>query len=207
MTIAPLKLGFDAAGFAAYCKKIGKVDWQPQGIVYHNTFMPTLGMVQDYLAGTNVNGKNSKKLRLTPSQLIDNWWQSYINQGWFGGPHIFIFPKAIYVANPLTKHGTHSPSFNDFSATNKTKRPYFGIEICGNYDAEKLSSEMQELAASAGASLLELAKRQANADTVKFHGEDPLTTHKHCPGKNIGTKTQWIGLVSAKMHSQASVVG
>ena len=198
MTIAPLKLGFSAKEFAAYCNKIGKVDWRPQGIVYHNTAMPTLAMVQDYLAGTNANGKNPKKLRLTPAQLIENWWQSYINQGWFGGPHVFIFPKSIYVANPLTQHGTHSPSFNAFSAANKTKRPYFGIEIVGNYDAEKLPIEMRDLAASTGASLLRLAKREANSDTVKFHGEDPLTTHKHCPGKNIGTKAQWVEFVKTK---------
>lgn len=177
MTIAPLKIGFTPEGFTDYLKILPRIEWA-KAVTIHNTYMPNLHMVDNYLA--------TKKW--TEAQLIDNWWQNYIRMKWFGGPHLFIFRDKIWVANPLTLHGTHSPSFN---------RDHFGVEMIGDYDLEILPDSLRHNAVHAMACLLNKIGKHANDRTVRFHGEDPATTHKHCPGKNVGPKAGWIAAIEA----------
>jgi hypothetical protein len=166
--------------------KTAKWEWKPNGVVLHNTWLPDLAMVQDYLAGTNKNGKNPKLRKYSEGQLIDNWWVSYKRNKWFSGPHLFIFPTGIWIASPLHIRGTHSPSFN------KTR---FGVEMIGEYDKEVLPESIKTYTAQALKALLDHMKLEPTEQTLKFHGEDPRTSHKGCPGKNARNKKMWLDLI------------
>lgn len=183
MTIAPLKLGFTKPDFAAYVQdvvshKMGA--WRPRGVVLHNTAMPSLKMVEGYI--------NSK--RWTFEQLIDNWWVRYIKSGWYSGPHLFIMPDKVWVATPLWVRGTHSPSYN---AT------MWGIELVGDFSTEALPSALRDNAVHAMACLFGMLGQEPTATNFRFHGEDPRTTHKGCPGKNVHPKADWDKAIEAKM--------
>lgn len=181
MTVAPLKLAFTPEEFTAYVHGLGRMEWNPSAVTIHNTFAPNLAQVDGYLAAQ----------KWTESQLIDNWWQSYIKMGWYSGPHLFIFRDKIWVATPLTLRGTHSPSFN---------KSHFGIEMIGDYSKEILPDSIRKLAVHGAAVLLNKIGVPAESKSVAFHGEDPRTTHKGCPGKNVGSKEQWISAIAAKQH-------
>lgn len=173
MTVPALKLGFTKEEFTAYCQSLGKMTWNPVAVTLHNTYLPNLKMVDDYITSK----------RYTPGQLIDNWWQSYIRMKWSAGPHLFIFRDKIYVATPLTMRGTHSPSFN---------KDHYGVELVGDYDKEILPDSIRDLAEHAIAVLYKEIGTKASDKNFHFHGEDPRTTHKGCPGKNVGKKSDWI---------------
>ena len=123
-----------------------------------------------------------------PEQLIENWWTMYRQKGWYSGPHIFVFRDKIYVATPLTLRGTHSPSFN---------KDHFGIELLGDYSKEILPDSIRSMGVHTAAVLLNKIGAHATMKTVKFHGDDPKTTHRGCPGKNVGTKADWIAAIDA----------
>ncbi len=173
VTIAPLKLSFTSEEFLKYCESIKLKDWKPTGVVIHNTAMPTLKMVQDYIT--------SKKW--TFEQLIDNWWVRYIKSGWSAGPHLFVMPDKIWVATPLTVKGTHSPSFN---------AKYYGIEIVGDYSTETFTPEHRATVLVAIQGLYKILGVKPTDANFKFHGEDTRTSHKLCPGKAIHPKSGWI---------------
>lgn len=183
MTINPIKKGYTLEEFKDYIAKTKptKFDNIPiTGITLHNTWMPDLKRVKGYL--------DSKKWKA--EQLIDNWWVSYRKMKWYSGPHLFIFPDKIYVATPLNVRGTHSPSYN---------KSYWGIEIIGNYDIETLPIEMRKLAVGAAAELFRALGVKASNINFRFHGEDPKTTHKACPGKNLAPKSKWIEEINLKI--------
>jgi hypothetical protein len=188
MTLNPIKLGFTPEEFSAYISKVNPTKFTNngaaiQGLVLHNTFNPTLERVKGYL--------DSKKW--SPEQLIDNWWVSYRNAGWSAGPHIFIFPHKIYVATPLNHNGTHSPSYN---------KSYWGMEIVGDYSHEILPDEMRQLAIHVASAMYKTLGKKASNENFHFHGEDPKTTHKNCPGKNVGPKAQWILDINSDIQNE-----
>jgi len=184
MTQNPLKLGFTPQEFSTYIRKIHPQKFSNgtsiEGAVLHNTFMPDLKMVNGYL--------DSKKW--TAEQLIDNWWVSYRKQGWQSGPHIFVFPHKIYVATPLTDRGTHSPSFN---------KAQWGLEMVGDYSHETLPKEMRDMGVHVFAEMFKSLGKNASNGNFHFHGEDPRTSHKHCPGVNVGPKSQWIADINSHL--------
>src|SRR6187551_1406735 len=79
-------------------------------------------------------------------------------QKWSGGPHLFVDDKQIWVFTPLTVSGTHSPSWNKVA---------LGVEMLGDFEKEAFD-----------------AGRGLDAQTIRIHRDDPLTTHA-CPGKNV----------------------
>jgi hypothetical protein len=189
MTNTPIKLGFTPAEFSKYVAELKPNKFldtgaKIEGMTLHNTWSPDLKRVRGYL--------DSK--RWTPEQLMDNWWVSYRKMKWRSGPHIFIFPNGkIYVATKLTERGTHSPSYN---------AARFGIEVIGNFDTETLPDDMRQLTVHAFATLYRALGKRATTTNFNFHGEDPRTSHKACPGKNIGTKAQWIADINADIDSE-----
>lgn len=181
MTVEPLKLGFDQAGFAEYCKKQGPMKWTPIGVTLHTTFLPNLAKVDEYLA--------SKKW--TQAQLVDNWWQTYKKNRWYSGPHLFAFRDRVVVGTPLTLRGTHSPSFN---------KNRFGLELVGDYTKETLPPDIRANAVNAIACLYKFVIKAApTAANFTYHGEDPRTSHKSCPGKMVGPKAAWLKEITAAM--------
>jgi len=189
MTNNPIKKGFTSVEFTKYVADLKPVKFLDtgtpiEGMTLHNTWMPDLKRVKGYL--------DSKKW--TAEQLIDNWWVSYRKMKWRSGPHIFIFPNGkIYVATALTERGTHSPSYN---------RARFGIEVIGNYDTEILPDDMRQLTIHCFATLYKALGMRATEKNFAFHGEDPKTSHRGCPGKNIGTKAKWISDINADIDSE-----
>ena len=151
-----------AASFDNYCHTLQWTAWRPSFIVLHNTGVPSLA--------DRPNG-------LTQDQI--NNLQSYYrdNQGWSGGPHLFVDDQQIWVFTPLTVSGTHSPSWNKVA---------LGIEMLGDYESESFNSgrglEVRKNAVAAIATLSAILGLDPNL--MRLHREDPLTTHA-CPGKNV----------------------
>lgn len=176
MTLAPLKKAFTPSEFRAHLEdNRKKMNWKPKGVVLHNTWAPTLKQTQDYIS----SGKWSF------DQLIENWYTRYRKLGWSSGPHFFIMPdeRGIWVASPVWNRGTHSPSFNS---------AYWAIELVGEYATEILPPALRKNGVACAAALYKFMGLEPSLQNFKFHGEDPRTTHKACPGRNVGPKDQWV---------------
>lgn len=152
---------FTPGDFARYVDGLSWEAWEPKFIVLHNTAAPTLAQ--------RPNGFTLQSIKNLESYYRDD-------RKWSAGPHLFIDDKQIWVFTPLTKPGTHSPSWN---------RVAIGIEMLGDYDVESFSEgrgfKVREHATWAIAKLS--SKLGFAADGWKFHNEDPKTTHD-CPGIN-----------------------
>ena len=106
---------------------------------------------------------------------------------WSAGPHLFVADDLIWVFTPLTTSGIHSPSWNAIS---------WGVEIVGEYDDETFGGGVRTTAIDALAALHQW--RGLDPLTLHFHKEDPLTTHKNCPGKNI-VKSELISAIQSRL--------
>lgn len=164
--------GFSADSFQTYVDGITLGDWTPSFCVLHNTAIPT------FAEWHNISGA-ARMLNL----------QSYYRDTlrWSAGPHLFVVDDGIWVFTTLTVSGVHAPSWNAES---------WGIEMVGDYDNEWLKVEVLNNTVAALATLH--AKINISPDTLRFHREDPETTHKNCPGKNV-IKADIIADVKAKM--------
>src|SRR5947209_3301380 len=160
--------GFTADDFDMYVATVAFDTWRPQFVVLHNTAVPSFAQWH------NVAGEDRMR-------ALEHYYRDV--QKWSAGPHLFIADDLIWVFTPLNVPGVHSPSWNSRS---------WGVELVGNYSAESLLPQLQLNAASALASLhaaLGLAPQ-----TLPFHKDAPLTTHKDCPGRNVvkPTMIQWV---------------
>lgn len=166
--------------FDAYVAGLSLSRWRPDFIVLHNTAVPSLEQ--------RPNG-------FTP-QHIQNLYGFYVGKGWSGCPHLFVDQHGIWVLNPLTRRGVHSPSWNAVS---------WGVEMLGEYGREPFDAGpgalVRDHAISALASLCR--KLGLDPDGIRFHKEDPKTTHTTCPGRNV-RKDQVTDAVAQAMQSQAA---
>ncbi len=156
---------FSPAEFEAYVKGL---TWDkgfgPQFLVVHNTAAPCLADRPKGLTKTHI--KNLETYYKSPKPK---------GCGWAGGPHLFIDDKQIWVFNPLTERGVHSPSWNSNA---------IGIEMLGDFDKESFTEgrgrKVRDLTVLAMAIL---NNRLGFAPAAfKFHIEDKKTNHA-CPGK------------------------
>lgn len=166
--------GFTPADFIGYVAAQRWNAWRPSLLVVHNTAIPTFARWH--------------------TQPGSRWMESFIHyyrddQGWSGGPHCFIADDVIWIGTPLTKPGVHSPSWNGIS---------LGLEMVGDYDHEPLSPAVWQNTASAVATLVDALGLPVSPDTIRFHKEDPLTTHKGCPGRGVH-KDELLAAVRAKL--------
>jgi len=154
--------------------------WRPRGVVLHNTgTMKWPGVV---------NGKD-----ILPEQRLDNMTVDWRNRKFPSGPHLVIAPDGmIWCAWPLWRAGTHSPSWNN---------THWGIETVGDWNKEKPTEAMIRATAIASAGLLAMLGHPVSSETVKFHKDDPGTSHKACPGPNFGTKASWLKSVTEELHA------
>ena len=151
--------GFTKEDFRTYVDTLDFSVWTPQFAVLHNTQIPRLDQWHDVPGDRRMLGL-----------------QSYYRdeQKWSGGPHLFVADDLIWVFTPLTVPGVHSPSWNEVA---------WGVETVGDYDTEELPQSVFENVIAALSTLYKAVG--LNAKTLRFHKEDPATTHRGCPGKNL----------------------
>lgn len=169
-------LSFDATSFDIYCKSVTWTAWRPSFIVLHNTAIPNLAQ--------RPNGFSRQHIQNLVTYYRDQ-------QGWSAGPHLFIDDKQIWVFTPLTTTGRHSPSWNSVA---------LGMEMLGDFSTDKFDSGRGELvrknAVCAMASLC--GALGLDATTIKLHKQDPITSHKGCPGTGV-SRTKIIAEVQAAL--------
>jgi hypothetical protein len=177
---------FSADEFEKYVGSLTFGVWRPRFVVVHNTSVPDK---------KTWDGWQTRHPPLTDEKWGRNLAQYYGGLGWRGCPHLVVTPAGILVMNPLTKPGTHSPSWNSIS---------WGIETVGEFERDSFSGSIKDnliaalaiLHAAAGLQVLPYAR---GVRGLHFHKEDPLTTHKSCPGKKM-VKSDLIGAVQAEIE-------
>ena len=167
---------FHADAFEEYVSQISFTTWLPQFVVLHNTQIPKLSDWHDEPGPSRMNA------------FVDYYRD---DQGWSGGPHLFVADDLIWVFTPLTMPGVHAPSWNQVA---------WGVEMVGDYDTEPLGVGVRVNVLSALATLH--AARGLDPATLRLHKEDPLTTHTYCPGANVD-KAQMIAGVRALLAERA----
>lgn len=133
--------------------------WKPDFVVLHNTSSPSLAQ--------RPNGFTS--------QHMLNLADYYAGLGWHAGPHWFVDDKGCWAFSPLDLPGVHSPSWNHES---------WGVEQLGEYDVEAYDSGRGAAVRDNAVFLLAVLHHKIGADsaTLRFHKQDPATTHRDCPG-------------------------
>lgn len=163
--------GFSASEFEAYVRTLTFNQWRPQFVVVHNTGDPTFAQWHSVPTEKRMTG-------------LESYYRD--DQKWSAGPHLFVADDKIWVFTPLTTSGIHSPSWNHVS---------WGVEIVGDYDHEVFRSDVRANAISALTTLH--ASIGLDPQTLKFHKEDPKTTHTYCPGSRISK----ADIVNAVQHA------
>ena len=160
---------FSIDDFESYVESLEWTSWRPSFIVLHNTYIPDLSGYP--------NGFTKASMRGFVTYYKDD-------QGWSGGPHLFIDDHNIWVFTPLTVPGVHSPSWNQVA---------LAVEMLGNYDKDKFDTGRGKAVQQNAVAAIAILSSVLGLDptTMKLHKEDPLTTHKNCPGKNVD-KTKFI---------------
>ena len=150
---------FSPNDFDEYLSHLTLSSWRPQFVVVHNTSSPTLAQ---------------RPKGFTPAH-IQNLVSFYRDQqGWSAGPHCFVDQNGIWVFTPLTTPGVHSPSWNSIS---------WGVETLGEYMKESFQDPVHSNLVACLATL-HLAIG-LDIQSLRFHKEDPRTTHRDCPGVNV----------------------
>lgn len=154
--------GFLPINFREYVSTV-ELTWKPSMIVVHNTQAPTFAQWHD-----------------TPGEERMKNLESYYRDElkWHAGPHLFVADDLIWAFTPLSNPGVHSPSWNAIS---------WGVEVVGDYDWEVLTPIIWANLNLVISVLCE--KAGISPGDIKLHHEDPLTTHKFCPGKNLDKVT------------------
>lgn len=167
--------GFTAVEFDAYVAGLPMGGWHPDFVVLHNTGNPTLFPSPG--RGSWHGGKTQ------PAQRVNEGLVRYYHdeQQWHAGPHLFIADDLIWAFTPLQVPGVHSPSWNSRS---------WGVETVGDYSIEPFIPAVRENVIAALTALhrklgLDPADFELGQSGLHFHKEDPNTTHRDCPGRNI----------------------
>lgn len=147
--------------------------FQPKFPVLHNTSVPDQHTYEGWIRA----GKP------TMEQWLHNLASYYAGMGWNSMPHAFVLPDGtIGLGAPFNVKGTHTPSWNSFS---------IGIETLGEFERETWAGTALEKAAIAlfGELCLRLNwmpdQYARGVRGIHFHKEDPGTTHRTCPGRNV----------------------
>lgn len=169
-------LNLGVAELETYLQSLKWGDWRPATVTLHNTYEPTLSQWYATPGGT--------------PQRLRNIWVRYHKLGWRGGPHIFIEAadddRPIWIGNPLTAKGTHSPSFNKDS---------WGVEMVGDFGRAPFDPAVKANTVATLAVLFRFLG--VSPDRLRFHKDDPRTDHD-CPGKNV-KKPDMIAAIKAAM--------
>jgi len=163
---------FTPAAFDQYVHRLTWLAWRPSFVVLHNTSVPSLAQRPTGFSQQQMLG-------------LETYYRDV--QGWNAGPHLFIDDRLIWVFTPLTVSGVHSPSWNKLA---------LGVEMLGEYRTEAFTTgrgrKVRDNTVAALATLH--AVLGLDPATLRLHKEDPLTTHKGCPGQHV-SKPDMIGRV------------
>lgn len=171
--------GLTAEEFNQYVSSLTLGTWKPQFCVVHNTGVP---MFKEW---HRVPG-------LIRMKGLENYYK--VDKKWSAGPHLFVADDLIWLFTSLTTPGVHAPSWNSIS---------WGIETVGDWNVEPLQPNVY---ANTIAVLTALHRKMGwNPTSIRFHREDPKTTHKVCPGAHL-SKGNLITAVSAELGGNPSVV-
>lgn len=189
MSWPAVKRAFDKEGFRKYVLDLPASRWRPSMIVWHNTAAPTLAQ---WIKSGDQDRAAGRVAGITRINNLEMFFRD--NNHWSGCPHLFIAPDYIWVMNPLTSAGVHSPSWNSIS---------IGIEMIADFDREDDETGagllVKQSTVYATAVLCEAFGLQPRPDVIRLHKEDKKTTHD-CPGKNIAVdKLRMIEAVQALM--------
>lgn len=183
-----IKKAFTQSEFQVYVSGLVWPRWRPSMVVWHNTAAPDL----EQWAKTSAEDRQKG---LTPGTTRINNLERYFRdeRGWPGAPHLFIAPDYIWVFNPLTAPGVHSPSWNNLA---------LGFELIGDYSREDADTgaglRVKNNAIFATALLCEALGLNPDI-AIKLHKEDPKTTHD-CPGRHLAeNKFKMVFTVKALM--------
>lgn len=188
MTWTPIVArSFTPTTFRTYVEALSLAAWKPSFTVLHNTGSPTLAQRSEGFTLQNICD-------------LEHFYRD--EQHWSAGPHLFIDDRQIWAFTPLTHPGVHSPSWNAVS---------WGVEMLGDYDKDDFNTgrgaNVKRMAAQALAVLAEHGGFPIDDAHLRFHHEDPKTTHKHCPGVTV-RKAEVIGLArGAQLMARANVKG
>lgn len=171
---------FTPADFIAYVQAQRFTAWRPSFCVVHNTQSPTL-------ARWHQTG-GLRQMQALERYYRDEAPRADGGKGWSAGPHLFIDDAVIWVGTPLTTSGVHSPSWNPVS---------WGVETVGDYDREPWSPAIAQNLASALATLHDAIG--LDPTTIRWHKEDPRTTHTGCPGRHFIEKQDLIVMIRQKL--------
>lgn len=182
----------DLAGLKAHVNGLQFTGWRPSFVVVHNTSAPSLANYAEWRAHPEKHGN------WTPQQWGRNLESYYRNQSppWSGGPHAFVCPDGVLLFTPLTVPGTHSPKWNPIT---------WGVETVGEFENEPFTDGVRDNLIGTLAILharvgLNPADYHFGVRGIHFHKEDPITTHKTCPGRNM-VKEQLVADVVAYMQN------
>ena len=100
--------------------------------------------------------------------------------------------EPVWAANPPTVRGTHSPSYNSTA---------WGVEMVGDYETAPFNPQVKDHTVKALAVMFRFLHLSPET-ALRFHREDPRTSHKTCPGKNV-VKDDMIRLIRAEMDRRA----
>lgn len=151
--------GMTAPEFENYVATLALGTWRPQFVVVHNTGVPTFAQWHRVPGPARMKG-------------LERYYRD--DQHWSAGPHVFVADDLIWPFTPLYTPGVHAPSWNAYS---------WGVEMVGDFNTEQVPSALLHNAVVVLAALHR--KGKLNPATIKFHKEDPLTTHKVCPGSML----------------------
>lgn len=164
--------GFSIEEYKSFVEATVMGAWRPGFVVLHNTSVPDETTYQKWLDRGNPS----------EAQWALNLAGFYAGQGWPSGPHAFALPHGRVLAfSPLSAPGTHSPAWNART---------WVLETVGEFDREGFEGDIFQTVKSILAiwhSFLGLDPVDYKFGTrgLHFHKEDPITTHKNCPGKNV----------------------
>ncbi len=150
---------FTPSEFERYVGRLVFSRWRPQFVVVHNTGAPTLAQRPHGLTEQHI-------------QNLVSYYRDTMK--WSAGPHVFVDQNGMWVFTPLTTPGVHSPSWNAVT---------WGVETLGDYETEHYADPIRANLVACLASLH--AAAGLDSHTLRFHREDPLTTHRDCPGRGI----------------------
>ncbi|MET4315881.1 N-acetylmuramoyl-L-alanine amidase [Bradyrhizobium sp. RT4b] len=178
--------GFTAAEFKDYVAGLRMTGWRPSFVVVHNTSAPSAALYRQWQARPGWTGE----------QWMRNLESYYKGMGWQAGPHLFVAVDKIWAFSPLTSPGTHSPAWNSRT---------WGVETVGEFESEPFTGGVRDNLISALATLhtfagLDPVDYAKGVRGLHFHKEDPVTTHKTCPGRNM-VKAELVEAVQAAMQA------